>query len=151
MYQNNLVPVDGSATANLGLDEAVKLARLTSGRIRLVHVIDELSMMVGLEWGAAMPLNALQQLRDGGQAILEAATSRVRKQGVEVDTVLIDNLSSRVADQVLCQAAEWPAELIVLGTHGRRGLPRLLMGSDAEQIIRLATMPVLMVRGAAKS
>jgi nucleotide-binding universal stress UspA family protein len=56
-----------------------------------------------------------------------------------------------VADQVLRQAAEWPAELIVLGTHGRRGLPRLLMGSDAEQIIRLATMPVLMVRGAAKS
>ena len=151
MYQNILVPVDGSATANLGLDEAVKLARLTSGRIRLVHVIDELSMMVGLEWGAAMPLNALQQLRDGGQAILEAATSRVRKQGVEVDTVLIDNLSSRVADQVLRQAAEWPAELIVLGTHGRRGLPRLLMGSDAEQIIRLATMPVLMVRGTAKS
>ena len=151
MYQNILVPVDGSATANLGLDEAVKLARLSSGRIRLVHVIDELSMMVGLEWGAAMPVNALQQLRDGGQAILESATARVRKQGVEVDTVLIDNLSSRVADQVLRQAAEWPAELIVLGTHGRRGLPRLLMGSDAEQIIRLATMPVLIVRGAVKS
>jgi nucleotide-binding universal stress UspA family protein len=149
MYQNILVPVDGSPTANLGLDEATKLARLTSGHIRLVHVIDELSMMVGLEWYAAMPTTAIQQLRDGGQAILDAAAARVRKQGVEVDTALIDNLSSRVADQVLRQAAEWPAELIVIGTHGRRGLPRLFMGSDAEQIVRLATMPVLLVRGAA--
>lgn len=143
------MPVDGSPTASLGLDEAVKLARLTSGRLRLVHVIDELSMMVGLEWSAAMPASAIQQLREGGQTLLEAAAARVRKQGVEVDTVLIDNLSSRVAEQVLLQAAEWPAELIVLGTHGRRGLPRLMMGSDAEQIIRLAHTPVLLVRGAA--
>ena len=63
-----------------------------------------------------------------------------------VDTVLIENLDARVSQLVVEHARAWGADLIVLGTHGRRGLARVLMGSDAEQIARTAPVPVLLVR-----
>ena len=68
------------------------------------------------------------------------------QRGVPVDTVLIENLDARVAQLVVEHAQAWGADLIVLGTHGRRGLARVLMGSDAEQIARTAPVPVLLVR-----
>jgi nucleotide-binding universal stress UspA family protein len=60
--------------------------------------------------------------------------------------MLFDKLGERLAETVANGAKDWGAELIVLGTHGRRGVGRLLMGSGAEQIIRLAPVPVLVVR-----
>jgi nucleotide-binding universal stress UspA family protein len=59
---------------------------------------------------------------------------------------LIETLGGRTADEIVREAKQWPADLIVLGTHGRRGLKRLAMGSDAEMVLRLAPVPVLMVR-----
>jgi nucleotide-binding universal stress UspA family protein len=66
-----------------------------------------------------------------------------------VDSVLDDTLGGRISDRVLAQAQQWPAQLIVIGTHGRRGVGRLLLGSDAEQVLRQAPVPVLLVRAAA--
>jgi nucleotide-binding universal stress UspA family protein len=54
--------------------------------------------------------------------------------------------AGRVSDVIVKEAAQWPADLIVLGTHGRRGAGRLLLGSDAEQVLRVAPVPVLLVR-----
>jgi nucleotide-binding universal stress UspA family protein len=78
--------------------------------------------------------------------MLAEAQARVQSGGLEVDTVLKDGLAGRVADLVLDQAQAWGAELLVLGTHGRRGIGRVLMGSGAEQIIRLSPVPVLVIR-----
>ena len=64
-----------------------------------------------------------------------------------VETELHDAMTQRVSDVVVDQARSWGAEIIVIGTHGRRGVRRALLGSDAEQIVRLAPMPVLLVRG----
>jgi nucleotide-binding universal stress UspA family protein len=146
MYQKILVPVDGSPTASRGLQEAVKLAKLTGARLRLIHVVDEISFASGMEAATMATGEMLQLLREGGALLLKRAAARVEKAGLSVDTVLCDSISGRVCDHVIEQASAWRADLIVLGTHGRRGVGRLLMGSDAEMIVRLASVPVLLVR-----
>ena len=147
MYQKILVPVDGSPTSARGLQEAIKLAKLTGARLRLLHVVDQISFASGMEAASMMTGEMLQLLREGGEQLLKKAQARVEKAGVRVDTVLCDSFAGRVCDLVIEQATAWRADLIVLGTHGRRGFSRLMMGSDAEMIVRLATMPVLLVRG----
>lgn len=146
MYRKILVPVDGSPTSNRGLQEAIKLAKLTGARLRLMHVVDELALASGLEAATMLTGEMVQMLRDSGARLLAKAQARVDKAGVPVDTVLADSLAGRICDQVADQARSWHADLIVLGTHGRRGFGRLLLGSDAEMIVRLATVPVLLVR-----
>jgi len=146
MYSKILVPVDGSPTSSRGLQEAIKLARLTGARLRLIHVVDEISFATGMEAATMATGEMLTLLREGGARLLKRARARVEKAGVPVDTVLCDSIAGRVCDQVVEQAAAWRADLIVLGTHGRRGFGRLLLGSDAEMIVRLAKVPVLLVR-----
>lgn len=146
MYTNILVPVDGSPTSNRGLDEAVKLAKLTGARLRLIHVIDELVYATSLDGMGAMAGDLIPLLREGGEKILQIAKSRVEASGVPVDTALFDTFAGRVCDLVVAEAMRWHADLIVLGTHGRRGVGRVFLGSDAEQIVRLAPTPVLLVR-----
>ena len=150
MYQKILVPVDGSDTSNRGLDEAMRLARLTGAKLRLVHVIDELSLMIGMESFAALSADTVRLLREGGQQILADACERAAAAGMQAETVLVDTFTTGVCDEILRQCDEWGADLIVLGTHGRRGVRRLFMGSDAEQIVRLAAVPVLLVRATEK-
>jgi nucleotide-binding universal stress UspA family protein len=147
MYQRILVPVDGSPTSNLGLDEAVKLAKLTGGRLRLLHVVDQMPFIMAAEGYAAMSADILGMLKEAGQKILDEARERVERDGVPVDEKLFESLDSRLCDRVLEQIDTWHADVVVLGTHGRRGARRMLLGSDAELIVRTATVPILLVRG----
>lgn len=146
MYTQILVPVDGSSTSDRGLEEAVKLAKLTGARIRLIHVIDQLFYAGGMEGFGAMTVDLIPLLREGGAKILQAGKFRVEAAGVPVDTVLFDSSAGRVFDLVVTEATNWHADLIVIGTHGRRGVGRVFLGSDAEQIVRHASTPVLLVR-----
>lgn len=148
MYTHILVPVDGSSTSDHGLEEAVKLAKLTDARIRLIHVIDQLFYAGGMEGLGALTVDLIPLLREGGEKILQTCRLLVETAGVPVDTVLFDSAAGRVCDLVVTEAKNWHADLIVVGTHGRRGVGRVLMGSDAEQIVRHATTPVLLVRSA---
>ena len=147
MYTHILVPVDGSPTSDRGLEEAVKLARLTGARLRLMHVVDQLVYSAGMEGFGAMTADLIPLLREGGEKVLKTAKARVEASGVPVETALFDSFAGRVCDLVVAEATNWHADLIVLGTHGRRGVGRVFMGSDAEQIVRLAPTPVLLVRG----
>jgi nucleotide-binding universal stress UspA family protein len=146
MYTNILVPVDGSPTSDRGLGEAVKLAKLTGARLRLIHVVDELIYAAGMDSLGAMTAEMMGLLQKGGEQILKTCKARVEATGVPVDTALSDSFAGRVCDLVVEEATKWHADLIVLGTHGRRGVGRVFMGSDAEQIVRLAPTPVLLVR-----
>jgi len=146
MYQGILVPIDGSPTSTRGLGEAIKLAQLTHARLRLIHVVDELSFALSASEGLTMTGDILSLLREAGAAILTQGAATVKAAGLEVDTVLKDSFAGRVCDLVVDEAATWPADLIVLGTHGRRGVGRLFMGSDAESIVRSAQTPVLLLR-----
>jgi nucleotide-binding universal stress UspA family protein len=146
MYQRILVPFDGSATSSRGLDEAVKLATLTGAAMRLLHVVDVLQYATGFETAAAYAGEVIPFMRQAGEATLDEGKARVEKAGVKVDTLLLDSVTTRLSDVVAEQAAQWGADLIVIGTHGRRGVGRLLLGSDAEQIVRTSSVPVLLVR-----
>ena len=148
MYERILVPVDGSATSKRGLDEAVRLAKLTNATIKLLHVVDELVFATGFETGATYSNVVLPLLKEGGERILAEARERVAAAQVPVETLLVDNIGARTAEVVVEQADAWKADVIVLGTHGRRGVTRFMLGSDAEQILRLAKVPVLLVRAA---
>jgi nucleotide-binding universal stress UspA family protein len=149
MYQKILVPIDGSATAGRGLDEAIELARVGGGQLRLIHVVDELSLALAAGSVAAYSADLWEAQRAAGQEVLAGAHERVRAAGVVCDEVLKESSEGRVPDHVIAEAARWGADLIVLGTHGRRGVGRLFMGSDAESIVRIAPVPVLLVRASA--
>ncbi len=145
-YQHILVAVDGSPTSDHAVAQATGLARATGGSIRLLNVMDPLAHISGFERPEVYSQEVLPRLQKAGEALLQQARERVKQEGVAVDTVLIENLNARVAQLVVEHASTWGADLIVLGTHGRRGLERVLMGSDAEQIARTSPVPVLLVR-----
>jgi nucleotide-binding universal stress UspA family protein len=146
MYRKILVPIDSSSTAALGLREAIRLAKNQSAALRVIHVVDR-TAIIGVAEAGMNPRPVLAKLARSGRAVLEAARRSAKKLGVEAEVVLREPLSKRVADEVLSEAKKWRADLIVMGTHGRRGLRRLVLGSDAEQIVRLAEVPVLLVHG----
>jgi nucleotide-binding universal stress UspA family protein len=148
MYQRILVPIDGSPTSDLGLDEAIALARLTGGSIRLLHVLDELVFVTGFERGATYMNTVLPRLRERSERILAAGRERVAAAAVAVEAMTIECFARRPSDVIVEQAALWPADAIVIGTHGRRGVTRVMLGSDAEQVVRMAAVPVLLVRSA---
>ena len=147
MYQRVLVPVDGSPTSNRGLAEAIALARLTGGRMRLINIVDMFGIAMEANAFAGVSGELIPLMREGGQKVLALARAQAEAAGVGVDTALREGFGGRVSDLVIDEARAWAAELIVIGTHGRRGVGRLLLGSDAEQILRMAPVPVLLVRG----
>jgi nucleotide-binding universal stress UspA family protein len=145
MYKKILVPVDGSDTSALGLSEAIKLAKNQGSTIRLVHIVDEYVLDYAYSPGL-YATNVVETMRATGQTVLDKATAVVKESGVPVESVLLETIGGPAADLIVGQAKSWPADLIVIGTHGRRGLRRLAMGSDAEQVLRAAPVPVLLVR-----
>lgn len=146
MYQRIMVPVDGSDTANKALVAALQLARDAGGRVRLVHVLEEMAYLSGYEPYGGYSADLLQVMREGAAKVLDDALAIAQAAGVEADSVLFDQLGQRLAEVVAEAAREWKADLVVVGTHGRRGVGRMLLGSGAEQILRLAPVPVLVVR-----
>lgn len=149
-YKRILVPVDGSPTSNAGLREAIDLAKGQEASLQLVHVVDyHYLVMTGLEAGAYID-DLMASLVQSGRRILKRAEELARKNGVPVTTVLVESPAGPAADAIVRQAKKWKADLIVIGTHGRRGVRRLLMGSDAEQTVRNSPVPVMLVRSAGR-
>ena len=145
MYRKILVPIDGSPTAQRGLQEALSLAQATRATLLLLHVID--TMPVPLEMVTATTWeNVAEGLRKHGEAILERARRSAAELGVAAETKLAEVGAERVADTIVAQAREAGCDLVVMGTHGRRGFSHVVLGSDAERVVRRCSMPVLLVR-----
>lgn len=145
MYRRILVPVDGSHTSNLGLREAIRLARDQRARIRLIHVLDIFPVLQGFE-GVTPPGDLWDALEDAGRKALKDAAALTAKHRIKAQTIMLKNLGGRVADSIIDEARKWKADVIVMGTHGRRGVSHLVLGSDAEAVVRSAPVPVLLVR-----
>jgi nucleotide-binding universal stress UspA family protein len=88
----------------------------------------------------------IEIVRESGAKILDEAMAVAQSAGVEAEKMMFDNLGERLGETIAHDALRWNADLIVVGTHGRRGIGRVLLGSGAEQVIRLAHVPVLVVR-----
>ena len=148
MYKHILVPVDGSDTSNLALQEAMKLAKEQQAALRLVHVVDETPAYMTMDTAYALA-DFQKAMREAGEKVLATCAATARQAGVEVDTkfVILEVLAQRICDAINEEARRWPADLIVIGTHGRHEFNHLLLGSVAEGVIRLATKPVLVIRG----
>lgn len=142
-YRRILVPMDGSATANKALVAALQIARDGGGRVLLVHAVDELAYLTGFESSA----DVLTIVRQAGERVLADAAQIATAAGVEADMRFIDEPGRRLGESIAKEALDWQADLIAVGTHGRRGVARVLLGSGAEQIIRSAPVPVLVIRG----
>lgn len=155
MYKRILVAIDGSATSDLALQEAIGLAKDQNAMLRLVHVVDaappvymatETASAVALHFPLAEYQKALQE---AGEKLLTTRVATARDAGVNVDTKLITvgMIGERVHEAIEDQSKQWPADLIVVGTEGRRGVRRLMIGSVAEGLVRISTKPVLLIRG----
>ena len=142
MYQRILVPFDGSQTSRKALVAALQLARNGGGRVRIVHVLDDL-VYVSAEGFSA---EALAGARTWAEDCLREGLDIAKAAGVPADSKLLDGRGGRLGELVAAEASAFEADLVVVGTHGRRGMERVLMGSGAEQIIRMAPVPVLATR-----
>jgi len=147
MFKRILVAVDGSDTANLALHEAIKLAGELHAQLRIVHAVDTVNINLGAEYYDSSSIS--DALTKGGREILRKAELVAREAGISVETRLIeiDTLGHRIPEVIAADAESWPADLIVICTHGRRGLSHLFLGSVAEGVVRVATKPVLLIRG----
>jgi nucleotide-binding universal stress UspA family protein len=145
-YRRILVAVDGSPAATKGLREAVRLAKSEEAELCIFNVVDEFYAFATPE-AAAAGIDLVPSLREGGKNILTKAQAQADKQGIRSKTILRETVGGSTADAIVREVKKQRADLIVLGTHGRRGVRRLVMGSDAEQVVRTASVPVLLVRG----
>lgn len=109
-------------------------------------MVDEVS----LNWPEGGDLEMIREtFLKSGRKVLEKADVEMRDTGVTAETKMleIETFGHRTADMIAADTEAWPADLIVIGTHGRRGLNRLLLGSVAEGVVRVATKPMLLIRG----
>ena len=150
MFQNVIVAVDGSPTGTRGLKAAIGLASDQKATLTILHAVDD---MAGVSYVGDMGYvptgyvdKLLDDLRANGRKVLSKAEALARAGGVDARTLLVETKGRTIADVILAQARKVRADVIVLGTHGRRGLRRVVMGSDAEAVLRDARVPVLMVR-----
>ena len=150
MYKKILVAVDGSSTSTAALGEALALAKDGDAKLRLLHVVDSPYAYPDVMYGhVAGDLEELRRAwRKAGLEILDEAVAQARRAGLEPETRLLESNGLRVSGAIIEEARQWGADLIVVGTHGRRGLDRLLLGSVAEGAARTAPVSVLLVRGA---
>jgi nucleotide-binding universal stress UspA family protein len=149
MYRRILVPIDGSSTAQRGLQEAMKLAQALDATLVLLHVVESMPVMMEVA-SAAVWEQLIQNLRAQGQSTLDQAHALVRAASIACEAYLEDAVAQPVCNVINAQASAHHCDMIVMGTHGRRGMQRLLVGSDAETVIRKSPVPVLLVRSASE-
>lgn len=145
MYSRILVPIDGSSCSVKGLTEAVELATVLKARIKLLHVVNELISEPALA-PSEYHDRLIESMRENAKATLADAQAIASQQGANVEAELVETIGGRASDCIVAAARQWHADLIVMGTHGRRGMSRLAMGSDAELVVRSTPVPVLLVR-----
>ncbi len=145
MYKRILVPIDGSETSNAALQEAVKLAKDQESQIRLLHVVDLTMAYSAVE--APYIFEYRRAMEEEGRKVLAECATLVRSAGMQCESKCVVTFAKHVYEVIEGEAAQWPADLIVIGTHGRRGIRRLLLGSVAEGLTRISAKPILLIRG----
>ncbi len=149
MYKCILVPVDGSQTALGAVDHAVALAKALGARIHLVSVIDLYPYVgIGAEYALGQVDFTAAATANANKALAEAS-GRVQAAGVDCAQSAVESGSAE--EGILDTAGQVVADLIVMGSHGRRGMRKLLLGSVAQRVLQGSPLPVLVVRGAAEA
>lgn len=145
MYQQILVPVDGSPTSERALQEALKIAKQLKAQLALIHVLEDIWYVDNESYINYTELQKL--IHSSGEKILARAEKTVLQAGMTATVKLLEARGDRIANIIVSEAKRWPADLIVVGTHGRSGFSHMLFGSVAEGIVRTAHVPILLIRG----
>lgn len=148
MYKKIFVAIDDSPTSQKALQEAIQLARAGQAALCIAHAADEsLLAQHGMGLGSYIDVDRTKQaIHASGEALLAAALQEAAAAGLTAESSLLEATDKRVAELIAAGAEAWGADLLVVGTHGRRGVARLLVGSVAENLVRIATTSLLMVR-----
>lgn len=139
MYDEILVPTDGSPAADAAIVHAVDHAKRYGARVHALYVVDGGSYSA-LDADSELVLGALEQ---EGTAAVEEVKTAAEEAGVDVVTAVVQGTAYR---KILEYVEENDVDLVVMGTHGRQGIDRYLLGSVTERIVRAADVPVLTVR-----
>lgn len=139
MYDDILVPTDGSPASDAAIDHAIDIADRYGARLHALYVVDG-SAYSTLEAGSEVVVDALES--EGEQATDRVADAAAAA-GVETTTTVTSGTAYRTIREY---ADEQAIDMIVMGTHGRKGLDRYLLGSVTERVVRTADVPVLTVR-----
>jgi nucleotide-binding universal stress UspA family protein len=142
-YRTVLVPTDGSDSADAALGVGLDVASAASADLHLLSVVDVASL--GFDVRTDIRTAALEE---AATEIVDAAAEQVRAAGVDPAATAVE-FGGSVPQTIRTYVADHDVDLLVVGTHGRTGFDRYLLGSVAEQLVRTAPVPVLTVRGAA--
>jgi nucleotide-binding universal stress UspA family protein len=149
MYKKILIATDGSELAGRALEHGLKLAKLVGAEVTILTVTEP-AAVVGAGYASIagtmidpMP-ELIQAQEDAAKHVLSVAETAAQAAGVPVKTRLIDN--SFPAEGIVAAAEEISADLIVMGSHGRRGFGRLLLGSQTSNVLAHSKVPVLVTR-----
>ena len=140
-----IVPLDGSDFSFRAAKYALNLAGLTGGEIICVHAVVDLPYIEYMGAGIVTPARHIEEAKKHTQEWFSEVKAMARKEGITVTSDTIFNLPS-AAESIISCATEQKADLIVIGTRGRSGLKRLVLGSTASGVVSHATCPVLVVR-----
>lgn len=144
MYKQILIPVDGSEVSNHAADEGFKLASVLGSGITLLYVVDTtIASIPEAESGISNIELIRQSFKEQGEKLLGTLKAGAREKGLEAEGLIAEG---DVHDEIIRVADEKKADLIIMGTHGRRGFNRLLLGSVAESVARRARSAVLLIR-----
>ncbi|CAG9166576.1 universal stress protein [Cupriavidus respiraculi] len=146
MYQRILVAMDGGAASELALEQAMVIARAANAQVEVVHVVDDRSPF--LDVTGLDPVRLIEDLTTAGESVLAGAAGRLAAARLRHQTALLGRpmVEGDIAVTIAAEANGWGADLIAMGTHGRRGMRRLVMGSVAQGVVAQANAPVLLVR-----
>ncbi len=143
MFKTMLVPVDGSPTSDEAVALAISLARDQQAKLIFCHALEEIALINAASTPTIDPTFAIQQERDYGAKVLQTAEARAKSAGVEASS---ESAAEDTIPMILRLVKEKQPDLIVIGTHGRGGFERAIMGSTTEGVLRKSSIPVLAVR-----
>jgi nucleotide-binding universal stress UspA family protein len=148
MYENIVVALDGSEASKRALNEAIRMAKLANARLTAVYVLDQSAAFTYA--GACDPHLLTDAARQVGRSLLDEAREKMTALSVVGDTEIIETqgIAEDIASCLSRCVEDRGADLVVMGTHGRRGMRRMVLGSVAERFVRHSPCPVLLVRGA---
>ena len=146
MYKRILVPIDGGPSSALALSQAITVAKATGAQVKVLFVVDDSDVFFESSYPHAEDMT--KAISRVGTSALSRASNRLGSAGVRFLTELAKRpiTPGLIAATIVERADCWPADLIVMGTHGRRGLRRLILGSISEGVIAQTTKPVLLIR-----
>ncbi|QEY52266.1 universal stress protein [Legionella longbeachae] len=142
MYKQIMIAVDGSKASSLALKEAIELAKNQKSKLCVIHIVDTL-------YEGDVDREAFVELiRKQGQEVLNSIKKKLSRVKIEFEMKLTELTPSKsqIAEKLVDEASAWSADLIIIGTHGRRGIQHILTGSVAEEVIRISKIPVLLVK-----